>query len=145
MLEIKRLITDNAFTYEKVQLMDWKHEQMAKGIGKYITQDDLIQIVIKTTDGKIRVLTDWMVGVIEVKRMKVPSCAEKVEQIVLNGEISFGPAWLIEPREYKQCNVPKVFKHQLSFVADDSLYICHQEALIEIVLSPSAKKWKKHK
>lgn len=145
MLTIPRLVTDNAFTYENVQLMDWRNEQVSKGIKKYITQKDLKQIVIKTNDGKIRVLTDWMVGVIEVKKMRHPPCAEKIERIVLNGEISFSPAWMIEISEYKVAGVPRVFEYQLSFVADGSLYICHQEALIEMVLTPDNKKWKKHR
>lgn len=143
MLKIKRLITDNAFSYQNLELMDWEHEQIAKGIRKYITQDDLTQIVIRTDDGRVRILTDWMVGVIEVRQMKPPKCAEKVEQIVINGEISYGPAWLIEIREYEQCNVPRIFNHQFSFVAENNLFICHQEALIEIVLAPNAKRWKK--
>ena len=135
MLKIRRIITDNAFCYENVELVDFEHEQLARGIKKFITQADLNQIILKTNDNKTRVITDWMVGVIEIRKMRPPkSDCLKVEKIVINGEISYGPCWLLEIEDYKRFGVPRVFEHQLSFVADRLLCICHQESLIEIVL-----------
>lgn len=133
MLKINRIITDNAFSYPDVEFIDFEHEQRANGIKKYITKPDLNQVIVKTKDGKLHIMPDWMIGVIEVRKMKQPSCSEKVQQITINGEISYGPAYLIEMSEYKRCNVPRIFKYQLSFVSERNLYICHQVALIEII------------
>lgn len=129
-----RIITDNAFCYENVKLIDYDFEQTAKGIKKYITDTNLAQIVLETDDGKTRIISDGMIGVIEYCKMKPPHCAKKIEKIVINGEISYGPCWLLEIEHYKKYKIPRIFKHQLTFISDNTCHICHQEALIEIVL-----------
>ena len=133
MHRLKRIITDNSFSYQNAILYD--HNEISDhGIKKYITDPDLNQVVLKTDDGKIRILTDWMVGVIEYRTMNPPMCAQRVERIVINGEISYSPCFFIEIEDYKRANIPRIFKHQLSFVAEQTLCICHQNALIEICL-----------
>lgn len=134
MLRVKRIITDNAFSYEDVEFMDFAEDHRSHGIGKYITDKSLNQIVIRTKEGETKILTDWMVGVIEMRVMKPRAEFEKIKKIVINGEISYGPAYLIPLHEYGNNKIPSIFKYQLSFVANRLLYICHQEAIIEITL-----------
>lgn len=132
MLKIKRIITNNSFSYSNIKFMDFAEDQYAIGIKKYITDELLEQIVIHTDDDKIKVLPDWMVGVLEVRMMKPPFGAERISQLTLTGELSYGPAFLIEMKDYKKLKIPKIFRHQLSFVSDNHLHICHQKALVEI-------------
>lgn len=134
MLKIDRLVTDNSHSYENVKLIDYEHEQVQKGIEQYIDQPDLIQILIETKEGEKIILSDWMVGVLEIRKMKNPQCARKVKMIVLNGDIANSPAYLIRKEDYKKLKIPKVFKHQLAFTANGKLHICHQNALLEIIL-----------
>jgi len=132
MLKIKRIITNNSFSYSNIKFMDFEEDQNAIGIKKYITDELLEQIVIHTNDDKIKIVSDWMIGVLEVRMMKIPEGSEKISQLTLSGEISYSPAFLIEMKDYKRLKIPKIFVHQLSFVADNHLYICHQKALVEI-------------
>lgn len=132
MLKIKRIITDNAFSYEDVEFMDWKKDQDSIGIGNYITDDSLKQIAIKTKDGKVHVITDWMVGVLQLRKFRVTSGLERIDRLVINGEISYGPVHLIPISKYHSFNVPRVFEHQFTFAADGWLYICDQSAIIQI-------------
>lgn len=133
MHKFKRIITDNSFSYQNVEFY-LQDELQNKNIKKYITKPDLKQVILKTSDGKYRILTDWMIGVIEYAKMKPPIFAQKVEKVVINGEISFGPCYLILIEDYNKVGIPRIFKHQFSFVADNNLYICHQDALIEVCL-----------
>lgn len=133
MLKIKRIITDNSFSYDDVEFMDYKHDQDYLGIKNYITDKDLKQIAIKTKDGKTRIITDWMVGVLQVKKFKNKNGLEKIHKLVINGEISYGPAYLIALSDYSKFDIPRVFDHQFSFMADGWLYVCHQAAIIEII------------
>lgn len=132
MLKIKRVITDNSFSHSNVKFMDFAEDQEAAGVKKYITDEKLKQIVMRTDDGRIRIIHDWMIGVLEIRIMKPPQGSEKITQLILDGEISYGPAYLIEMKDYERLKIPTIFQHQLSFVADNNLYICHQMALIEI-------------
>jgi len=134
MLKIERIITDNSFSYDDVEFMDFDEDQKAAGIGKYITDKFLKQIVIRTKDGETKIITDWMVGVLQIRKMKARTGLEKVTRLVINGEISYGPVFLIPISSYKRLEVPRVFEHQLSFIADGWLYVCHQVSLIEITM-----------
>lgn len=134
MLKINRLVTDNAHVYENIKLIDYREEQVQKGIDEFITHPDLVQILIETKEKERIILSDWMVGVLEVRKMKNPECAKKVKRLVINGDISNAPAYLIKDKDYKKHNIPRVFKHQLAFTANGILHICHQNALLEIIL-----------
>jgi len=134
MLKLKRIITDNAFSYDDVEFMDFDSDQNSIGIKKYITDKSLKQIVIRTKDGKTRIITDWMVGVLQIRKTKPKPGLEKFSKLVINGEISYGPVYLIPMNLYSKINVPKVFEHQFSFIADNWLYVCHQSSLIEMTL-----------
>lgn len=132
MFKCKRIITDNSFSYPDVELyMPGELDQL---ISKYITSPNLQQVVLKTNDGKFRVLTDWMIGVIEYCKRKPSKFSKRIERIVINGEISYGPCYLVLIEDYKIAHIPRIFKHQLSFFAEGNLYICHQDALIEVCL-----------
>jgi hypothetical protein len=134
MLKINRLVTDNSHSYQDVKLIDYRNEQAQKGIDEFITQPDLVQILIETKEGERIILSDWMVGVLEVRHMRNPLSATRVKRVVINGDISHAPAYLIKESDYKKLKIPRVFKYQFAFTAEGCLHICHQNALLEIIL-----------
>lgn len=142
MIKVKRITTNSNFTYEDVEIIRDKNDgyvEYSKYVDKYCLKkylncDYFNKILIKTKDHRIKIIADWSLGIIEYKRMNPPQCSRKIKQLVLNGELSFSPSWLLDEECCNNNDVPILFKYQLTFVSDDILYITRQQNMLEITL-----------
>jgi hypothetical protein len=131
--KIRRITTNSNFSYENVTVhrdLDIKHLSC---YDNFITNPDMDLVVIETSDGQTKILTDWSCRVIELRIMNKPieKCT-KVSQLVLFGELSFGPVYIIDPDDFHNLNIPKIFKYQLAFVSDNILHIARQQSILEM-------------
>jgi hypothetical protein len=134
MIRVKRILTGSNFSYDDVEVIRSVDQQRVMNIGSFVNHPVLDQMVIKTRDGKVRIISDWNSGLLEVKSMNPPLDSKKVAQLVVCGDVSFGPAFIIKQCDSSRYNIPEVFRHQLSFVSDGSLFICREQNLTEITL-----------
>lgn len=133
-MKIRRIVTGSEFAYENVEVIYEKHSGIQEDIQQCFTHPSLDRVIIKTKEGEVKLITDWQSGYAEIKRMKPPACANKVKRLVICGEVSFSPAYLIPQDHCKSLGIPEAFSYQLSFVADGSLYICREQNISEITL-----------
>lgn len=131
MIKLKRVIISGSLSYDNVNLFD-DEDQMKAGILRYIDAEYLTQIVFKTNDGLIKIVPDWVIGIVEVKKINSNRNHKKMSMIVLNGEVSYGPIHIVMKDDYNHHNIPQIFSNQLAFVADGNLYVCRQGSIIEI-------------
>lgn len=142
MIKVKRITTNSDFTYEDVEIVRDKYDgspEYAKYSKKYclndyLNCDYLNKILIKTKDHQIKIIADWSLGIIELTKMNPPQCSNKIKQLVLSGELSFSPCWLISEECCNKHNIPILFKHQLTFVSDNILFLTRQQNMLEITL-----------
>lgn len=134
MLKLKKLITGNGFTYENPTILYDQNEIFAK-YRRYIAKGSFLQQIILKTEDETKVMTNKLVCYVQLRFIKPPAFAEKVKRLVISGEVSFSPAWLIKPEDISKIkDVPKLFNDQIVFIADNHLCICQEWSLIEIVL-----------
>ena len=133
-MRVRRIVTSDDFSYENAEVI-YERCHGLEDFKKYFTHPVLDQVVIKTREGEIKIITDWASGYVELKMMNPPSCAEKVKGLVICGDVSFKPAWLIPQGECDRLGIPVAFKAQLTFVADGLLHICREQNVAELTIA----------
>ena len=131
-LKVLRFTSTSELVYQDVEVIFDVDNQKKVGVKNFLTVDYLDQIVVKTNDEFI-IMTDWSLGLLEVKKMKIYQDFKKIKRITVNG-IQFSPAYLIDEKLWNKYNIPIVCSSQMVFVADGSLYITRQVNLTEMVI-----------
>jgi len=132
MLNFKRIIVAG-FVYENVDFIDRKHEQYDLSLDEYIDDPQMKQICIRTNDGSVKYISDWNIIEIWYKSAKPCSDCKKIKRLVLAGEISHGPVYIVPKSLYSKYDIPHIVDDQLVFIAEKkNLYISRQRVILQI-------------
>jgi hypothetical protein len=123
MIRLKKFVSGSEFSYTNVQFIDDEAEMTARGIPIIIGDGiRLKQIVIITTFGEVKILSNYAFGIVEVGKFKLPNGHGYAEyrRLNVNGDISFSSVVIIPTSDYDSYGIPTITEEQVSFVSDKS-------------------------
>lgn len=133
MIKANRLILSGDIIYDNVKI--YKYGEPG---GHYISGlFERYQLFIKTNIVKATISMD-QVSLVQIRKMNPKAYMMKVKRMVMNGQVSFGPAWLIPEDKYAELDIPFLFKYDYkniehhAFIADGWLYLTKDESVISI-------------